>query len=44
MINRLLEKLAHWYYLNYIKPLVDADLKARLAQDAMPRKRWVGEP
>jgi hypothetical protein len=43
MINRLLGKLARWYYLNYIKPLVDADLKAMAAKDAMPRKRWVGE-
>lgn len=43
MINRLLERLARWYYLNYIKPLIDADLKARAAQDTAPRKRWVGE-
>lgn len=43
MINRLLKKLTHWHYLNYLKPLIDADLQARAAQDAAPRKRWVGE-
>jgi hypothetical protein len=42
-MRRILEAIARWYYLNYIKPLVDADIKAQAARDAMPRKRYVGE-
>lgn len=43
-MNCLLEALARWYFLNYLKPLVDAHLKAETAKAAMPRKRYIGEP
>jgi hypothetical protein len=43
MINRILEKLARWYYLSYIKPLIDAELKTMASQNTAPRNRWVGE-
>lgn len=43
MMNKLLERIARWYFVNYLQPLVDAHMQARSARDAMPRKRYVGE-
>ena len=41
-MSRILEKLARWYFVNYLQPLVDDHLKARAAVDTM-RKRYIGE-
>lgn len=35
--------LAHWYYLNYIRPLIIAEIKAEAAKAAMPRHRYIGD-
>lgn len=46
MINRLLEKIARWYFLNYIRPVAQQWLYAELAKQGMKeqsRKRYVGE-
>lgn len=42
-MNRLLEKLARWYFVNYIQPLIDAHLKAQAAKAEMPRQKFIGE-
>lgn len=42
-MTRFLEKLARWYYLNYLRPLILADLKAQQAKETLPRKRYVGD-
>lgn len=47
MINRLLEKLARWYFVNYVRPVAQEWFYAEVAKQGMketqPRKRYVGE-
>lgn len=42
-MTHLLEKLARWYFLHYLKPLCDTYPKAHMAKAEMPRKRYIGE-
>lgn len=50
MIGRLLDKLARWYFVNYVRPVAQDWLYAELAKAAMQRngatktKRYMGEP